>query len=315
MRKKIFMSPKGSLTLASAANNFIKRAEIRNLSPNTIKTYRCHFGLFCKCIPETTELIDISRDTLDEFVFWAKKNLDANDTTINSYLRTLRSFLYFCMDEGYLDQFKISLLKTEKKVKETYTKAELDKLMKKPDVKTCGFNEFRVWALENYLLGTGNRISTALALKIRDIDFDSGTIILRKTKNRKQQIIPLSSSLAKVMREYLAVRGGGPDDFVFCTVYGDEGSRRVFQAAVAAYNRRRGVEKTSCHVFRHTFAKEWILAGGDMFRLQKILGHSDLTVTREYVNMFGADLSIGFDQFNPLDNLTGSKQKIEMTRK
>jgi len=40
-----------------------------------------------------------------------------------------------------------------------------------------------------------------------------------------------------------------------------------------------------------------------MFRLQKILGHSDLTVTKEYVNMFGQDLQMDFEKFNPLDNL------------
>ena len=84
---------------------------------------------------------------------------------------------------------------------------------------------------------------------------------------------------------------------------------------LASYNRSKGVEKTSAHLYRHTFAKKWILNGGDIFRLQKILGHSDLTVVKEYVQMFGQDLAIDFDKFNPLDRTVsaGGNKKLTMT--
>lgn len=54
---------------------------------------------------------------------------------------------------------------------------------------------------------------------------------------------------------------------------------------------------------RHTFAKRWILNGGDIFRLQKLLGHSNLDIVKEYVNMFGRDLTKDYTSFNPLDTL------------
>ena len=82
---------------------------------------------------------------------------------------------------------------------------------------------------------------------------------------------------------------------------------------LATYNRNRGVKKTSAHLYRHTFAKRWILNGGDIFRLQKILGHSDLAVVKEYVEMFGQDLSRDFGKFNPLDTLgfqTGNRLRM-----
>lgn len=69
------------------------------------------------------------------------------------------------------------------------------------------------------------------------------------------------------------------------------------------YNRKRGVSKTSAHLYRHTFAKRWILNGGDIFRLQKLLGHSNLDIVKEYVNMFGHDLTKDYTSFNPLDTL------------
>ena len=61
---------------------------------------------------------------------------------------------------------------------------------------------------------------------------------------------------------------------------------------------------------------KWILNGGDIFRLQKILGHSDLSVVKEYVQMFGNDLSVDFDKFNPLDRTIApnSCKKIAMAK-
>jgi integrase/recombinase XerD len=134
-------------------------------------------------------------------------------------------------------------------------------------------------------------------------------IQVNKTKNRKAQIIPMSTVLATVLQEYLVYRKGEAEDYVFCSSYGDKGDKRTYQEALARYNKNRGVTKTSAHLYRHTFAKKWILNGGDVFRLQKILGHSDLSVVKEYANMYGADLSINFDKFNPLDNLDGCRSK------
>ena len=67
------------------------------------------------------------------------------------------------------------------------------------------------------------------------------------------------------------------------------------------YNHARGVRKTSIHLFRHTFAKNWILNKGDPFRLKAILGHSTMAMVNVYVSMFGRDLHKDFDEFNPLE--------------
>lgn len=57
------------------------------------------------------------------------------------------------------------------------------------------------------------------------------------------------------------------------------------------------------------------LNGGDIFRLQKILGHLDLTEVKQYVNMFSDELTIDFDKFNLLDNITlRNKDTIKIKR-
>lgn len=307
------MSKKSNLSIQEAFDLFIRKCKIKNLTDLSISSYEKKMVHFYEFIDKSEPITAVTKDTVDDYILWLRENTEANDITINSYLRSVRAFLYFCMEDRYIPTFKIQLIKAEKKIKETYTDDELVRLLEKPDVDNCSFSCYKTWVFENYLLGTGNRISTALDLHIGDINFQSGVIILRKTKNRKQQIIPLSATLAEILQGYLQIRGGESDDYVFCNEYGEQASCRTYQQLVRRYNRKRGVEKTSCHTFRHTFAKNWILNSGDMFRLQKILGHSDLTVTKEYVNMFGQDLQMDFEKFNPLDNLKSrSKGTIKM---
>ena len=312
MRKKIVITNSKNLTIGEAHDLFIRKCTVQNLSEKTLKVYKNHFGLFALTIDVNTPINSVTSAAIDDFILYLKENNKCNDTTINSYLRSIRAFLYYCMEESYLQSFNVCMIRSEKKIKETYSNAELERLLTKPDINTCSFSTYKTWVFENYLLGTGNRLSTALNVRIKDIDFYNNTIILVKTKNRKQQIIPLSQSLAEILVGYLEIRGNNPDDYLFCNIYGEKGNIRSFEDLVAKYNHERGVEKTSIHLFRHTFAKHWILQGGDIFRLQKILGHSDLSVTKEYVQMFGQDLQMDFEKFNPLDNLKFNRHKIKL---
>lgn len=146
--------------------------------------------------------------------------------------------------------------------------------MKKPNVKICDFSEYKMWVFSNYLLATGNRISSVLNIRIGNIDFESGMIQVDKTKNRKAQLIPISTVLTNVLNEYLVYRKGNTDDYLFCNNYGEKADIRTYQEMLARYNINRGVAKTSAHLYRHTFAKKWILNGGDIFDYRKSQGIS-----------------------------------------
>ena len=310
MKNKIEMTKKTDLTLDEGFDLFLRKAKVKNLSELTIKTYKYHFESLTEFMDESTSLNDITSEDIDEYILYLKSKQGVKDVTVNSYLRTIRAFFYYCMECGYMTRFKIVMPRLDKEVKETYTDDELSLLLEKPDLKKCSFTEYKIWVFENYLLGTGNRISSALGVKIGDIDFEGGMILIRKSKNRKQQLIPLAKSLANILKEYIEIRGNDSENYLFCNMYGEKGCIRTFQQEVQEYNIKRNVNRTSCHVFRHTFAKHWILAGGDVFRLQKILGHHDLKMTKEYVEMFGQDLSRDFDSFNPLEKFKSNKTKL-----
>lgn len=299
--KRISMQRKSTVSLDEAFEFFIRKCKVKNLTDVSIRSYEDKVLPFKKFYGDRP-LDEISNSTIDEYILWLQETR-GNAITINSYLRSVKAFLYYCMSCGYVPTFKIHLIKAEKTIKPTYTEEELKRLLKKPDVKTCKFSTYKIWVFENYLLATGNRISSALNVRIEDVNFESGFITIRKTKNRKQQMIPLSKTLADILTEYLEYRQGNPEDYLFCNDFGECSSRSTYQQLVAKYNISRNVNKTSVHMFRHTFAKLWILNHGDVFRLQKILGHSTIAMTREYVNMFEVDLKRDFDDFSPLDNI------------
>jgi len=313
--RKVIMRSKNDATVNEAVEYFLRKCKARNLSEITIYTYEKRLDVFVRFLDDEAAIVaDITMNTFDDYALHLKETGSRGNVSVASYLRDLRVFLYFCMDEGQLQRYKIKLPKVTKQIKETYTDDELKILLEKPNIKFCDFSEYKIWVLSNYLLATGSRISSVINIRISDLDFDNALIQINITKNRKAQIIPMSATLATVLQEYLVFRDGEPADYLFCNATGGKAEIRTYQDMLAKYNKKRGVAKTSAHLYRHTFAKKWILNGGDIFRLQKILGHSDLTMVREYVNMFGNEISIDFDRFNPLDNLgcSHSKPKIRM---
>lgn len=301
---KIFLETRErEATAKEVFERFIRIKKRNNLSPETIRYYDDCFRYFGEFWDISQKCSNITLDTYYDYIEHLQTNKQANTTTINSYLRGLRTIIYFFMEEGYTKQFKMHLLKSQKQIKETYTDDELEKLLKKPDLKKCNFTEYRNWVMANYFLATGNRLRTVINIKIGHLDFDNYLILLGKTKNGRQQLIPMSKSLADILQEYLSYRKGCEDDYLFCTVHGEQLTRDGTVSLMRKYNLNRGIEKTSIHMYRHTFAKNWILNGGDIFRLQKILGHSSMDMVKNYVEMFDEDLKKDFESFNPLDNM------------
>jgi integrase/recombinase XerD len=306
-----------NVTINSAFEQFIRVKRNMNLSEESIHFYHDSIRYFTDFSSNKKHCYDITSDDIEDYIAY-QKSKNISSVTVNSYLRGLRAILYFFMEREYMPKFKIKLIKQEKKVKDTYTDAELKLLLAKPNIKKCSFAEYRDWVISNYLLGTGNRLSTVYNLKISDIDFQNHEILLKKVKNRRQYIIPLSVRLEKILLDYLLYRKGEPDDYLFCNRYGDKLQKAALATAIKRYNYARGVEKTSIHLYRHTFAKNWILNGGDIFRLKSILGHSSIDIVKEYAEMFGSDLKRNFDRFNPLDNFGEQKesgrQSIKMSK-
>lgn len=134
--KRLSMVKKDDISLSDLFEKFIKKCKVKNLSDYSIRFYQSGYRMFTQFIDEDTQLEEITANTIDNYILYLRENSKANGITINSYLRGIRAVLYYGMNNNNLEQFTIHTPKVEKKIKETYTDAELKILLKKPNLKT-----------------------------------------------------------------------------------------------------------------------------------------------------------------------------------
>jgi site-specific recombinase XerD len=151
------------------------------------------------------------------------------------------------------------------------------------------------------LLDTGCRASEFVALDLDDVNLQSGAVIIREGKGRKFRTAFLGAKTRREVVRYLRHReSGGP---LWVTVQGTRltysGLRQIVQRRAA----RADVPTPSLHSFRRAFALTCLRGGMDVYSLQKLTGHSDLSVLRRYLAQTEADLKLAHDEAGPVDNL------------
>lgn len=230
---------------------------------------------------------------------------NVNQQTINSYLRGYRAFGNWCEEQGYLKYFRCPIKEVDPPAKQVYTDKELEKLLVKPDIRS--YSEYRNWVIINLLLATGARENTILNIKIGDVDLEEGYIIFNTTKAHKVVRLGLERKMQQILAEFISHwRSGGDldeNDYLFANEYDEQLTRSGLTSAISKYNRRRGVQKTSIHLFRHAFAKNWITSGGDIIALAKVLTHSELEMVKRYSNLYAYDVKKEMEEHSTLSKL------------
>lgn len=310
------------MTVAFAYNQFSVYQYTKGNSKQTIAFYDRFYKKFSSFIetafqrsPEECQLDIMTMDGI-QLGFVASLG-QVSQQTINAYLRGYRAFGNFCEEQGYLKGFKCPIKEVEPPIKNVYTEKELQKLLVKPDI--GAFEDFRNYTIINLLLATGARSNTILNLKIEDVDLDEGYIIFNTTKAHKVVRIGLERKAKIALAEYIGYwRTGGdiePSDYLFCNNYGEQLTRSGLTTAIVRYNKRRGVEKTSLHLFRHTFAKNWITSGGDIISLAQVLTHSELDMVKKYANLYGHDVKNEIEQHSMLAQMRTNSGATMTTKK
>lgn len=313
--RKIQLVKNEEMMLEELKEQYLRRCKIRNLSEYTITYYQNCCSSFLKCFDEEIILVhQIDRRMVEEYIL-ILRDRGIKNSTIQTYLRGLKAIVNYGIDLGYIQRFKIELPKATFEIKSIYTDEEIMNLLEKPDMRN--FSEYRNYVIINFLLATGVRSIELLNVSIADIDVVQEMITLRRTKNGKHRFIPISRSLKALLYEYMEYRGSSEaTQYLFCNEFGRQLKRSSIQHGITKYCSKRGVQKHSIHLFRHTFATKWILNGGDPFQLQRILGHSSMKMVNRYINMTGEDLKIRFNECNPLEQLqTNKKEHISMKGK
>ena len=165
---------------------------------------------------------------------------------------------------------------------------------------------FSMPTLFRMLYATGIRIGEALNLNNEDINIEKGTILIRKSKNQRQRIIPITPSLGEVLRQYMFYRNRMPIKSICCKespFFVSHTGKRIPSKTAYAWFRKilklcnipfiGGNHGPRVHDLRHTFAVHTLIkqvkAGKDMYCLLPILsvfmGHKTLFGTESYVRL------------------------------
>lgn len=287
-------------TAKEALENYLRRCRLKNLSDKTLKVYTNMNTEFVKFVGEDEPVEKMNEETVLNYIEHSRE-IGNSPVYINTKLHQVRAFVYYCIKEYKIPSFDFPMVRFDQENKEPYTNEEVRRLLKQPE--DGGFVEWRCWMLANFFLGTGVRMGTAINIKISDINFEEKTIFIRHQKNRTQAYLPLSSSLQKALELYLSLWEHDEDSYLFPSSYEPEKPicETVCEQSMAKYHKERNVGKTGIHRYRHTFAKLYIVNGGDAMSLQRILQHSTMEMTKRYVKLYATDLQRNFDKFCALD--------------
>ena len=298
--------------MEESKRDFLRRCIALNLSIGSIQQYekvlKRYFN-FCKdhglSHPGEVKATEI-RDYLNGL------SVTCKPVTQKLHYMALSVFYNFLEREEFIKDNPMKRIERPKvplREIQAFNRKEVDILLNAFDKSTfLGYRNFTIMII---LFGTGMRLSELSYLSIRDISFEMNFIRVIG-KGNKQRPVPMSETVKKTILHYLRMRKEYIDNHKLLKnhylLIGRSGQRLeasgiwgIFSKVAKGEKALQGV-RVSPHTFRHTFAKYFILNGGDVFALQRILGHSDITVTKKYINLNNFEVSMQNDRYNPLQN-------------
>jgi integrase/recombinase XerC len=145
---------------------------------------------------------------------------------------------------------------------------------------------------------SGLRIGEVLALLPKDIDLDTGTIVVQHGKGDKRRVVGLDAGTAALLARWLELRrkrGANSRAPVFCTLDGGQIDSSYVRHLLPRLARRAGIEKrVHAHALRHSHAIELEREGAPLSTIRDLLGHSSAAVTDRYLRRLGAGDAVEF---------------------
>lgn len=309
------------LELGNLAQGFKLSCQTEGLSPKTTEWYTSFLQRFLSFLEQSelpTRLDRIEKIHIRRFILYLQQeartphtNKPLSGATVQGYVRTLKAFFAWAEREEYTPanlMVKIPVPKAETRVIATFTETQIQNLFTL--CLSSKGHSIRNMVILLLLLDCGLRVSELVGIELNDIDLEEGVIKIRKAKGNKERYVPVGSVVQKAVWNYINTSRPGPfSTRVNNLLLNDNGlplTRNGVQQMLRRYGRKAGIAGVRCspHTLRHTFARNYLLNGGDIFSLQKILGHSSLASVRMYLNLFTTDIKTQHTRFSPVDNLT-----------
>lgn len=316
-------------------DEFVESCVARGLSKKTYRSYEQTLVLFAKYLEEhcnITEASEVTTKTISDYMEYIRQrgkytvqcyNLSVHsnfpenrqdygkkvsDVTINNYIRNIKVFFAYLHEYGYIKvnpAKKVKSIKVPRKPLKYITDSEFRRLTNSMDISKL--HEYRDYTIINTLIDTGMRIGECLLLKVEDIDFNDKIITLHasNTKGKKSRYVFFSVKLAHELKRWLKYKDRYLEtNLLFPTNRGTLMQVSNFERNLRGYAARVDIKDVHPHCFRNNFAKRFLMSGGDIYTLSRILGHSSVSVTEaEYLDLDVMDLKKQYMQHSPLCNM------------
>ena len=288
----------------------------RAMSPNSIHSYVFDVEKLqsflsvndIKCSPS-----NIDHETIKTFVYEISKLVNARSQA--RIISGLRNFFDHIVLEGYREENpvkRIAIPKIGRKLPETLTTTEIDKMINAVGLKTR--HHLRNAALLETIYSCGLRVSELINLKFSDLFFQEDFIKI-VGKGNKTRLVPVAKTTKEAIENYKKIdrKRLHPDeasaDFVFLNQSGKPMTRAMVFTIVRQAASLIGLsKKVSPHTFRHSFATHLLENGADLRAIQQMLGHESITTTEVYTHVDQSHLRKVVDQYHPREkrkNLKG----------
>jgi integrase/recombinase XerD len=271
-------------------------------SPNTVTSYRDTFRLLLKFAagrlrrsPTELLVVHIDADLVGQFLTEIESTRGNSARSRNTRLSAIRSFFkYVAVNEPQLLHHCQRILampakRHEKRVIDYLSRDEIEALIAAPDLATWHGRRDR--ALLALALQTGLRVSELIGLSCGDIVLGTGAYVRCMGKGRKERSTPIRKDCVKVLRDWLAERGGADADPVFVS----NRDQRLSRDAVEQIVRKHVMAATATcpslkkkrvtpHVLRHSAAMQLLQNGVDRTVIALWLGHESVETTQMYIH-------------------------------
>ena len=261
---------------------------VKNYSQNTIKSYSSDIKHYF----ENTE-------SIGEFSSYLK-HLNKNrysKTSINRKITSIRTFLFWAVDNDYFNQNQIKIvnnLKVEKKLPNVLTSSYINRLL--DSLPESSQKDLRDKAILELMYSSGLRVSEVSNLTLNSINKNNSLRVLGK--GSKERVLPMTKRAYVCIKKYIEIsrskfENDKSKNYLFLGVRGGQLSDREIRRIVKF---RTG---TFPHSIRHTFATHLLEGGADLRIVQELLGHNDPSTTQIYTHVSKKQLQKKYKQSHP----------------
>jgi integrase/recombinase XerD len=277
------------MLLSAAIKDYLVEIEVRKYTPKTIRGYRQNLNLFLRFCEEVAGIDKIEQVTPAIVRQFSKFMVDRGrkGTYINGLLKTIKSFITYCFEEGYggfSTKGGFKWCKQERPVIRAFEPEQVKTILQ-----DCGGRDFmsvRDRAILTTFFETGIRCFELCCIEPEDIHED---FIIIKGKNHKQRVVPITPILKRellkyddIKEDYFALKA--TDNYYFLSFHGRQLTNSGVEHMVKRHAQGINGIRASPHTCRHFFAQQQVIMGTDVYTISRLLGHESIAITQTYLN-------------------------------